>query len=103
VRYGGCLAPHSKLRAAIIPTPRQQGLEESEGSTASPNWTWARLLKRVFAIDMERCPVCQQGTLRIIAAITEVSIIKKILRHLKLAVAPPPIAPAQQAAFAWSA
>ena len=61
------------------------------------------MLKRVFAIDMERCPVCHQGTLRIIAAITEGSVIRKILRHLKLAVDPPPLAPAQQAAFAWSA
>src|SRR5262249_18245878 len=25
VRYGGCLAPHSHLREAIIPTPRQRG------------------------------------------------------------------------------
>jgi Putative transposase len=101
VRYGGCLAPHSTLRTAIIPTPRQQGVEQPEGSTASPNWTWARLLKRVFAIDMERCPVCQQGTLRIIAAITEVRVIQKILRHVKLAADPPLIVSAQQAAFAW--
>jgi hypothetical protein len=101
VRYGGCLAPHSNLRTAIIPTPRQQGLEEPEGGRTSPNWTWARLLKRVFAIDMERCPVCQQGTLRIIAAIMERRVIEKILRHLKLAAEPPPIAPARQAAFAW--
>ena len=101
VRYGGCLAPHSKLRAAIIPTLRQQGADEHEGTSAAPNWIWSRLLKRVFSIDMERCPVCQQGRLRIIAAITEVSVMKKILRHLKLAVDPPPIAPAQQAAFAW--
>jgi hypothetical protein len=50
---------------------------------------------------MERCPVCQRGTLRIIAAITEVNVIRKILRHLKLAVDPPPIAPARQEAFAW--
>ena len=28
VRYGGCLAPHSHLRGAIIPTPRQQGVDE---------------------------------------------------------------------------
>jgi hypothetical protein len=101
VRYGGCLAPHSKLRAAIIPTPRQQGVEEPESRRASPNWSWARLLKRVFSIDMERCPVCQQGRLRIIAAIMEASVVKKILRHLKLSVDPPPIAPARQAAFAW--
>ncbi len=101
VRYGGCLAPQSHLRAAIIPTPRQQGVEEPEGSATSPNWTWARLLKRVFSMDMERCPVCQQGTLRSIAALTEVSVIRKILRHVKLGVDPPPIAPAQHAAFAW--
>jgi hypothetical protein len=101
MRYGGCLAPHSNLRSAIIPTPRQQGLEEPEGGRTSPNWTWARLLKRVFSIDMERCPVCQQGRLRIIAAITERSVIQKILRHWKLAVDPPPIVPARQAAFVW--
>ncbi len=101
VRYGGRLAPHSNLRSAIIPTPRQQGVEEPEGRHHAPNWTWARLLKRVFSIDMERCPVCQQGTLRIIAAIMERSVIQKILRHFKLAVDPPPSAPAQQAAFAW--
>ncbi len=101
VRYGGCLAPHSTLRAAITPTPRQQGTEEPEGSTASPNGTWAQLLKRVFALEMACCPVCQQGRLRIIAAITEGRVIKKILRHLKRAVDPPPIAPARQVAFAW--
>ncbi len=103
VRYGGCLAPHSKLRSAIIPTPRQQGVEEPDASPPSPYWGWARLLKRVFAIDMARCPVCQQGTLRIIAAITERSVIRKILRYLKLTVDPPAIAPARQTAFAWAA
>ena len=101
VRYGGCLAPQSKVRGVIIPTPRPQGLEEPEAGTPSPPWSWARLLKRVFGIAMARCPVCQQGTLRLIAAMTEVSVIRKILRHLKRAVDPPPMAPARQAAFAW--
>src|SRR5438270_13593529 len=49
VRYGGCLAPHSHLRGAIIPTPRQQGVDEEETDTGSPRWGWAQLLKRVFA------------------------------------------------------
>jgi Putative transposase/Transposase zinc-binding domain len=104
VRYGGCLAPHSHLRGAIIPTPRQQGVDEEQTETASPRWSWARLLKRVFALDMARCPWCQRGSLRIIAAITHGEVIRKILRHLKLAVDPPPIAPARlrQEAFAWS-
>jgi hypothetical protein len=30
VRYRGCLAPHSKLRDAIIPTPRQCGVDGDE-------------------------------------------------------------------------
>jgi hypothetical protein len=104
VRYGGCLAPHSHLRGAIIPTPRQQGVEDEETDTGTSHWSWARLLKRVFALDMARCPFCQQGSLRIIAAITHGEVIQKILRHLKLAVDPPPIAPARvrQEAFAWS-
>jgi hypothetical protein len=59
------------------------------------------LLKRVCARDMERCPVCPQGPLRIIAAITAVRVIRKSLRPLKLAGDPPPIALAHQAAFAW--
>jgi hypothetical protein len=41
------------------------------------------------------------GRLRIIAAITDRSVSMKILRHLKLAADPPPIAPAQQTALAW--
>jgi hypothetical protein len=104
VRYGGCLAPHSSLRGAIIPTPRQQGVDEEQTETTSPRWSWARLLKRVFALDMVRCPFCQQGTLRIIAAITHGEVIRKILQHLQLAVDPPPIAPARvrQDAFAWA-
>jgi Putative transposase len=104
VRYGGCLAPHSHLREAIMPTLRQQGVDEPEASTASPRWSWARLLKRVFALDMARCPWCHEGTLRIIAAIMQGEVIRKILQHLKLSADPPPIAPARvrQEAFAWS-
>src|SRR5438128_7032780 len=40
VRYGGCLAPHSRLRGAITPTPRQQGVEGPEASSAAPHWSW---------------------------------------------------------------
>ena len=104
VRYSGCLAPHSHLRGAIIPTPRQQGVEDEATDTGSPRWSWARLLKRVFALEMARCPFCQRGALRIIAAITHSEVIRKILQHLKLSADPPPIAPARvrQEAFAWS-
>ena len=87
VRYSGWLAAHSKLRSAISPTSCQQGLKAA-ASPASSRWGWARLLKRVFAIDRERCPRCPSGTLRIIAAIPSRSVIRRILCHLKLATAP---------------
>jgi hypothetical protein len=103
VRYGGCLAPHSKLRAAIIPTPRQQGVDGEETKTGTPYWDWARLLGRVFDLDMATCPFCRRGSLRIIAVINHESVITRILRHLKLASVPPPIAPAhcRQEIFAF--
>jgi hypothetical protein len=93
VRYGGCLAPHSHLRGSVIPTPRQQGVD-AETATRSPCWSWARLLHRVFALDLARCPFCQRGVLRLMAVITQGAVIRKILRHLKRAADPPPIAPA---------
>jgi hypothetical protein len=67
VRYAGCLAPHSKLRAAIIPTPRQQGVNGEKTKTGTPYWDWARLLGRVFDLDMATCPFCRRGSLLIIA------------------------------------
>ena len=105
VGYGGCVAPHSHLRGAITPTPRQQGVDASQASSAAPHWSWARLLKRVFALDLGTCPFCQRGTLQIIAAITQAEVIRKMLRHLKLAADPPPFAPARarQATFNWVA
>jgi hypothetical protein len=95
VRYGGCLAPHSTLRAAIIPTPRQQGMAGNDTKTGTPYWNWAQLLGCVFALDMATCPLCRRGALRIIAAIAQESVMTRILRHCKLASVPPPIAPAR--------
>ena len=95
VRYGGCLAPHSHLRGSVIPTPRQQGLDGEETPRGTPYWTWARLLKRVCALEMGTCPWCQRGVLRLIAVITQGEVIRKILRHLKRSADPPPIAPAR--------
>jgi hypothetical protein len=99
------LAPHSRLRGTITPTPRQQGVEKPEASHAAPHWSGARLLKRVFALDMAICPFCRQGALRMIAAITQAEVIRTMLRHLKLAADPPPLAPARarQATFDWVA
>ena len=101
----GDRAVHSSWRGAITPTPRQQGVEGDDATTGSPRWSWARLLKRVFALDMGTCPLCRQGSLRMIAAITQAEVLRTMLRRLQLAADPPPMAPARarQATFDWVA
>ncbi len=60
--------------------------------------SWARLLKRVFDIDVEHCPQCG-GDLKIIAAIEEPAVIVRILTHLGLPARAPLRAPARPLAL----
>jgi hypothetical protein len=59
----------------------------------------------MFALDLGTCPFCQHGALQILATITQAEVIRKMLRHLKLAADPPPIAMARarQATCDWVA
>ena len=50
--------------------------------------------KRVFAIDIERCPRCG-GRLKIIAAIVDSQLIVQVLAHLGLPARAPPRSPAR--------
>ena len=43
--------------------------------------TWAQRLKRVFKIDIETCATCG-GKMKVIAAIEDPAVIKRILAHL---------------------
>lgn len=101
VRYWGVLAPHSKLRKGVIPgktraelkRDRQENRDKEEGKRVA-NGSWAKLLARVFAIDVSTCSDCD-GSMRIIAQITRTEVIEKILTHCGEAARPPPIAPAR--------
>ena len=70
-RFHGVLAPNAKLRSEIIPSPVEQATEpacdHANAHSAPARMSWARLLKRVFDIDIEHCPNCG-GRLKIIAA-----------------------------------
>ncbi len=100
IRFHGVLAPNAKLRAEIIPDGMKNKSKPTDAnddvppSPASVRISWARLLKRVFDIDIEQCPHCG-GALKIIAAILESGAITKILDHLGLPARAPPRAPAQ--------
>jgi hypothetical protein len=100
VRYGGVFAPHAKDRAKIVP-----GF--SEGKIAKPEaeeenniprsnggrMAWAKLLKRVFDVDVSVCPDCG-GRMTIIAFITDPTSVRRYLEGVGLAAFAPPIAPA---------
>ena len=101
IRFHGVLAPNAKLRPLVVPQGpevQEQAIEvavasvgEAEAVAARPHRiSWARLLKRVFDIDMQHCPNCGAGELKIIAAILERPVIEKGLTHLVLQPQPTP-------------
>ena len=74
-------SPNSKLRESVVP---QKPVEEQENPKPKAySMTWAQRLKRVFAIDIEKCEKCG-GPVRIIASIEDPEVIQKILKHLGL-------------------
>ncbi len=65
------------------------GCEAETVQTRPHRISCARLLKRVFDIDTQRCPNCGDGELKIIAAILGRPVMEKILSHLGLDPQPP--------------
>jgi hypothetical protein len=96
VRYHGALAPRSKLRALVVPKSAEQQAEAESGSLPPQQMTlwsrpkrsggrrdnnhsrpstprrlsWAQLLARVFTVDVEVCPQCQRGRMRLVGVVT---------------------------------
>ncbi len=99
IRFHGVLAPHARLRAAIVPSPAQQATEHAvdhahaQGSSARRSWA-CLAETRIVDIDIEHCPNCG-GRLKIIAAIVDPALIAKILTHLHLPARAPPRSPAR--------
>ncbi|MEZ5659379.1 MAG: transposase [Burkholderiaceae bacterium] len=93
IRFHGVLAPNARLRERLVPgaPAPEQGGEQDSGEPSGPGRIgWARLLKRVFDIDMTHCPNCGQGKLKILAALLERAAIEKILNHLGIDAQAPP-------------
>jgi hypothetical protein len=118
IRYSGVLAPAAKWRASVVPATAAESasaivsvtesctressaalsVETRFGAAASAashgrNYTWAELMKRVWALDVLEGPRCR-GRMRILAAIHPPDASQKILASLGLPSRGPPTAPA---------
>ena len=83
-RFHGVFSPRSKLREYAVPTKSADGPGEA-GRSGNPVYamTWAQRLRRVFAIEIEKCERCGGGV-KIVASIEDPTVIEKILKHLGL-------------------
>jgi hypothetical protein len=100
IRFHGVLAPNAGLRDAIVPGSPEKSSESADqhAHSAPARMGWARLLKRVFDLDLEHCPRCG-GAFRIIAAIEERAVIVGILTPPGLPARAPPRSPARPPAL----
>ena len=108
VRYHGILAPSAAWRQLVVSEPPacdatthrvcpanagNAANAKNKGDCRPRNYSWAQLLRRVFEVDVLKCPRCG-GRMRILAAINPPAAIHKILDCLGLPTRPPPIAAA---------
>src|SRR5262249_54471130 len=74
VRYHGIFAPNAKDRPEVVPVPAST--VENSATEGAPErlrerrLDWAALLRRVFAVDVLQCPLCD-GRMKIVSFITD--------------------------------
>ncbi len=106
-RFHGVLGPHYKYRKLIVPKKKSEltlttaaaagavhPADSDKPPASAKRIAWAQLLKRVFNIDISVCSRCQ-GKVKIIAAIEDPKVIKKILSHMGMPSSAPKLAPAR--------
>ncbi len=114
IPYHGMLALDAKLRPVVVlHEPADRGpVTDAAGEirddaqfvqARAQHIGWARLLERLFDIDLRRCPNCGAGELKIIAATLRRAAIEKILTPLESDPRPPPRARASEAGHAGHA
>ena len=92
-------ATNSVAAASVVasagPTPML-----SPATRHGRNYTWAELMKRVWALDVLECPRCQ-SRMRILAAIHPPEATRKILECVGLPSRAPPLVPARSEHTEW--
>ena len=112
IRYAGAFARHAKIRPDVLvaarmgdaaATPAADPADEKKAPSEKSK-CWARLLKKVFGIDVDSCHACGGKNVRIIAAIIKRDVIVGILTHVGLPTdtyEPEPARAPPQANFDW--
>ena len=99
VRFHGVYAPNARLRSLVTPDdPVEEAcvheVSEPPGSGGSHRLGWARLMRRVFAVDALECPRCE-GRMQTIAFVMAAEPIRKILRAMGYPADSPRVYPAR--------
>jgi hypothetical protein len=81
----GTSTPSGERRPEFDGEPRDPGIHQHAG-----RMRWAALLQRVFEVDALRCPGCG-STMRLIAAIEDPDVARRILECLELPARAPPL------------
>ena len=74
--------------------PAVSGASNTSTPSSTSGIRWARLLARIYEILPLLCPSCG-GQMRILAVLTDPSVVQNILLHLDLPHRPPTVAPAR--------
>jgi hypothetical protein len=72
------------MSLVVRPTPADTTPDDpgaDAGARSPGRWTWARLLRRVFSLDVLVCPRCA-GSRRILGAVTEPHAVRRLLAAL---------------------
>ena len=110
IRYAGAFARHAKIRPDVLVRARMGEADvapapgEEKKAPGEKSRSWARLLKKVFGIDVASCHACGGKNVKIIAAIMDPATIAKILNHVGIGPDIPEVAAASrapQASFDW--
>jgi hypothetical protein len=101
-RYHGAWSSHAKARREVTPAPAANTDAPclAHGSKEPPRhapkrYDWARLLARVFAIDVLACPRCAGGRMQRISFVTRPTEVRAVLASVGLPADSPPIAPSR--------
>ena len=87
-RFYGVFASNSSVRAQVVSSKRGKAspllevAQDSDKPYHARCMSWAQRLKRVFNIDINQCESCGKENVKIIACITDIAAIQKILNHL---------------------